>query len=92
MAGPQHRTPEYRAAYKKLKRDQAAGKWLWCVQGMHGSSGSCLHPTRDIAPDQPAHVAHDDSGNVVIGVAHARCNVTDGGQRRHESTPTRWIL
>lgn len=87
MAGPQHRTPEYRAAYKKLKRDQAAGLWLTCVQGLHGSSGTCLHPTRDIAPDQAAHVAHDDTGHHVIGVAHARCNTTDGGQRRHHPTP-----
>lgn len=88
MAGPQHRTPEYRAAYKQLKRDQAAGRWLDCVQGLHGSSGTCLNPTgRAIAPNQPAHVAHDDTGLHVIGVAHARCNTSDGGRRRHHPAP-----
>lgn len=93
MAGPQHRTPEYRAAYKQLKRDQAAGRWLECVQGWHGSSGTCLHPTRAIAPTDAAHVAHDDSGNVIIGVSHALCNVTDGGQRRHlVKAVTHWVL
>lgn len=93
MAGPQHRTPEYRRAYRKLKQDQAAGRWLTCVQGMHGSSGDCLHATRDIAPDTPAHVAHDDTGLVIIGAAHADCNTTDGGQRAHaERQPTRWTF
>lgn len=82
MAGPQHRTPEYRAAYRQLKRDQAAGKWLTCVQGLHGSSGTCLHPSRRIAPTDEAHVAHDDTGQRIIGVAHAKCNWTDGARRR----------
>lgn len=92
MAGPQHRTPEYRAAYKQLKRDQAAGTWLTCAQGMHGSSGTCLHPTRAIAPTDEAHVAHDDNGRVIIGVAHASCNTSDGGKRRGKREPERWIL
>lgn len=93
MAGPQHRTPEYRAAYKQLKKDQAAGTWLWCVQGLHGSSGSCLFSTRDIAPTQAAHVAHDDSGARIIGVSHSKCNTSDGGRRRHRPAPRRaWNL
>lgn len=92
MAGPQHRTPEYRAAYKKLKRDQASGTWLWCVQGLDGSSGTCLYDSRDIPPDAPAHVAHDDSGQAIIGVAHALCNTTDGGQRRHHKPIRRRVL
>ncbi len=77
MAGPQHRTPEYRAAYRQLVRDQKAGKWLWCVQDI------CMHPTRDIAPTDKAHVAHDDTGTVILGPAHQWCNEADGGRRRH---------
>lgn len=94
MADPKYRTPEYRAAYKQLKQDQAQGKWLTCVQGWHGSSGGCLFASRSIAPTAPAHVAHDDSGTRIIGVAHARCNVVDGGQRRHAkvASSSRWIL
>lgn len=100
MADAKYRTPEYRAAYKKLKRDQAVGTWLWCVQGLDGSSGTCLFLTRDISPDQAAHVAHDDSGDRIIGVSHATCNVTDGGRRRHlvsagvaaPAAPNRWTL
>lgn len=89
MAGPQHRTPEYRAARKAYTKAQRAGRWLECVQPV------CLHPTRDIAPDQPVDVAHDDSGTVILGPAHARCNRSDGGKRRHaprEATANRWRL
>lgn len=93
MAGPQHRTPEYRAARKAIDQAQARGQLLECVQGWHGSSGSCLHPSRAIAPTDSAHVAHDDSGTTIIGASHALCNVTDGGQRRHQAKAvTHWVL
>lgn len=82
MAGPQHRTREYRAAYRQLKRDQAAGKWLTCQQPV------CMEPSRAIAPTDKADVAHDDSGDHILGPAHARCNRADGGRRRHRATPT----
>lgn len=88
-----HRTPEHRAERKRINQAQARGQWLTCVQGWHGSSGGCLYPSRDIAPTDEAHVAHDDAGSTVIGPAHALCNVTDGGQRRHANKDvTHWIL
>lgn len=93
MASPKHRTPEHRAERKRITAAQARGEWLVCVQGWHGSSGGCLHPTRDIAPTDEAHVAHNDEGTVVIGPAHALCNTTDGGQRRHvDKDVTHWVL
>lgn len=93
MAGAKYRTPEHRAERKRINAAQARGQWLTCVQGWHGSSGGCLMATRDIAPSDEAHVAHDDSGTVVIGPAHALCNVTDGGQRRHVPKPVNnWPL
>jgi hypothetical protein len=96
MAKPQHRTPEHRAAYREIKRAQAAGQWLRCVQGEQGSSGSCLMPTRDIAPTDAADVAHDDTGTRVIGAAHARCNrseaATRGNRLRGAPEDSRWVL
>lgn len=76
MARAKYRTPEYRAAYAALRAAQARGDWLTCVQPV------CLMPSRDIAPDEPTHVAHDDSGEEILGPAHARCNTSDGGKRR----------
>ena len=87
MAGPQHRTPEYRLARKGYDLAQARGQWLECAQPV------CLMVTRDIAPDQAYDVAHDDSGTVILGAAHPRCNRSDGGKRRHAPrTPNRWAL
>lgn len=87
MSKPQYRTPEYRAERKRIDQAQAQGQWLECHQP------ECVMLTRDIAPDQPAHVGHDDSGTVIIGEVHALCNVTDGGRRRHLApTPRRWDL
>lgn len=86
MAGPQHRTPEYRAERKRIDRAQAAGQWLECVQPV------CLSPTgrgRAIAPTDRADVAHDDTGTTILGPAHARCNRSDGGKRRHHPTHIR---
>ena len=75
MAGPQHRTPEYRAAYRNLKAAQARGEWLVCVQPV------CVMGTRDIAPHEAIDTAHDDSGTVVLGASHMRCNRVDGAVR-----------
>ena len=81
MVGPQHRTPEYRAARKQYDDAQANGEWLTCAQPV------CLHWTRAIAPTEPVHVAHDDSGTVILGPAHARCNTSDGGRRHGRLHP-----
>lgn len=76
MAGPQHRTTEYRLAYRALKAAQRAGLWLTCVEPV------CLMKTRDIAPWMPAHVCHDPSGTVILGPGHRRCNITEVNERR----------
>ena len=92
MAKPQYQTPEYRAAYQDIRKAQAAGQWLICVQPV------CLHPTRDIAPNQAIDVAHDDSGTVILGPAHRRCNRSDGATRGNQmrddnrSGARRWLL
>lgn len=79
MAKAKYRTPEYRAAYAEIRAAQRRGDWLVCAQPV------CLMPTRDIGPDQAAHVAHDDSGEEIPGAAHELCNTTDGGKRGSEA-------
>ena len=79
MAKAKYRTPEYRAAYAALRAAQARGDWLTCVQPV------CLMPSRDIAPDEPAHVAHDDAGEEILGPAHELCNTSDGGTRGNQA-------
>ena len=87
MARAKYRTPEYLAAYAAIRAAQARGDWLVCVQPV------CLMRTRDISPDSAAHVAHDDAGLEILGPAHARCNTSDGGKRRHlDGSDIRWVL
>ena len=78
MAKPQYQTPEYRAAYQDIRKAQAAGQWLICVQPV------CKYSSRDIAPHQAAHVAHNDDGTVILGPAHAHCNTSDGATRGNQ--------
>lgn len=75
MAKPQHRTPEYRKAYVALRRAQQRGEWLRCVEP------DCRMETRDIAPDMPASVSHDESGTVIIGPSHLHCNLHEAAVR-----------
>ena len=91
MAATKYQTREHKAASKRGKQDVARGQG-WCVQGMHGSSGTCVMRSRYIAPGDQWHVAHDDSGTVIIGLAHALCNAIDGGQRSHTPPEDRWAL
>lgn len=86
MAKAKYATPEFKAERKRITAAQARGEWLRCVQPV------CVMGTRDIAPHQPTDVAHDDSGAVILGPAHARCNRRDGGVRRHTVTKRRWKL
>lgn len=89
MAGPQHRTPEYRAAYKKLKAQQARGAWLTCVEPV------CVMPTRAIAPTDRASVSHDTTGTVILGPGHHRCNMREAavrGNQMRAKTPRRRAL
>jgi hypothetical protein len=84
-----YQTPEYRRAYVALKQAQKAGRWLQCVQP------ECVMPSRWISPDQKAHVGHDDSGLVIIGPVHERCNTRDGairGNRMRGLQRRRWAL
>ncbi len=79
MAKSQHRTPEYRAAYKAICQAQAAGMWLVCVEPV------CKRRTRDIAPWQRASVSHDPSGTLLIGpwphASHLGCNLSEAASR-----------
>ncbi|MDQ6524314.1 hypothetical protein RB608_11915 [Nocardioides sp. LHD-245] len=75
MAKPQHRTPEYRAAYKALRSAQAAGQWLSCVEPR------CLKPSRAIAPTERASISHDPSGAVILGPSHLACNLSEAASR-----------
>lgn len=75
VAKAQHRTPEYRAAYRKLKDAQARGAWHTCVEPQ------CLMPSRDIAPTDRASISHDPSGTVIIGPSHLRCNLSEAAAR-----------
>jgi hypothetical protein len=64
--GAQHHTPEYRAARKRLALQIKAGNG-WCAQPI------CVMDARYIPPTTPSldwHVAHDDSGTVILGAAH----------------------
>ena len=91
MVKPQHRTTEYRAARVRLDVEVKAGRG-WCVQP------ECIMTTRYIPPHTPWDVAHDDSGLVILGAAHRRCNRRDGAVRgnkmraRKSVTVRRWRL
>lgn len=92
MAKPQHRTPEYRAAYAELRRAQAAEQWLVCVEPV------CKQPTRDIAPWHRASISHDPTGTVILGPSHLGCNLSEAasrGNRMRSGKPRplrRWVL
>jgi hypothetical protein len=77
MASPQHRTPQHRRAYQAIVKAQAQGRWLTCMQPI------CIMDTRDIPPTCPADVCHDDSGTIILGPGHARCNRHEAGKKRH---------
>lgn len=87
MAKAQHRTPQYRAAYTAIRKLQAAGIALWCVEPR------CLMPTRVIHPSQRASVSHDPTGTVLIGdwphASHLRCNLSEAAIRGNRMRPRR---
>lgn len=88
MAKPQHRTPEYRAAYKAIRAAQAAGEVLWCVEPI------CKFPTREIYPHQRASVSHDPTGTIIIGPSHLSDNLSEAATRgnRMRARPRRLEL
>lgn len=75
MSKPQHRTAEYRLAYQAIKRAQAEGQVLWCVEPV------CKFRTRHIYPHQRASVSHDTSGTVIIGPSHLHDNLSEAAIR-----------
>lgn len=75
MAKAQHRTPEYRAAYRALVNAQRAGQWLTCVEPR------CIKPTRAIAPTERASISHDPTGTLILGPSHLTCNASEGATR-----------
>lgn len=89
MAKPQHRTPEYVAAYKDLKRRQRAGEYLVCAEPV------CTQRTRAIAPTDKASVSHDPTGTVIIGYSHLPCNLGEAarrGNRMRARPPRSWVF
>ncbi len=89
MAKPQHRTPEYRRAYQAIKRAQAAGHTLWCVEPV------CKYRSRAINPWQKASVSHDPSGLHILGPGHLRCNLSEAavrGNKMRAHSRSRWVL
>jgi hypothetical protein len=89
VAKPQYSTPDYRRAYRALRRANQL-RDLDCVQPV------CLYEEagygRTIPVGDPIDVAHDDTGQHILGPAHRYCNRVDGGRRRQHVPPKRWIL
>lgn len=80
MAKAKYQTPEYKTAKRQGQRDIDAGNG-WCREII------CLETSRYIPPGTKSdqwHVAHDHTGTIILGPAHARCNTADGGRRRHK--------
>lgn len=84
MADAKYNDREYRAARARYAREVEAGR-AYCAQPV------CIEADRWIPPG-PFDTAHDDSGTVILGPAHTRCNRVDGGKRRHAAKVTRWSL
>lgn len=91
MAGPQHRTPEHRAAVAQCRRIVDAGNG-WCMEIL------CLVErdggSRYIPPGSDVDAAHDrDNPDQYLGPAHPRCNRAEGGRWRHRKPAVkRWAL
>jgi hypothetical protein len=51
----------------------------------------CVKRSRVITPDMPLHLAHDPTGTIVLGLAHAACNVHEAAvrARRLQQQPAR---
>ncbi len=89
MAKPQHRTREYVAAYKAIKRAQAAGQVLVCVEPI------CKFRSRLISPWQRASVSHDQTGTQLLGPSHLKCNLSEAavrGNKMRAQVRRRWAL
>lgn len=77
---------EQRRKHRRLKehwRPIVAAGHATCQQGIpgNGSSGTCLHRTRRIAPTDPWCLGHRDDRRGWIGPVHADCNQRDAASR-----------
>lgn len=65
------------------RHQQQRKQWALTVNRGEGQCAEvrCLMSTRWIAPGSKWHLAHDETGTVVIGVSHARCNTSEGATR-----------
>lgn len=62
---------------------QERQRWVPVVEAgdAHCAEKRCLMRSRWITPGSKWHLAHDESGTIVIGVSHARCNTSEGATR-----------
>lgn len=85
MADAKYSTREYREARTRYRTLIESGQG-WCAQPV------CVMADRWIPPGADFDTAHDDSGTVILGPAHTKCNRSDGGKRRWRAKVTRWVL
>jgi len=62
---------------KRWKPIVEAGQ-AYCQQGLNGSSGTCLHRSRWIAPGSRWDLGHNDARTGWIGPCHSDCNQRAG--------------
>lgn len=79
-------TADERRKHQRLKehwRPIVAAGQARCQQGIsgNGSSGTCLHPTRQIRPGEHWALGHNDARTAWIGPVHADCNLHDAASR-----------
>jgi hypothetical protein len=84
MVKAQHETPEYRSARQTFAAEVKAGRG-WCCQPV------CIMTSRWIPPGALWDVAHDDTGTVILGPAHRRCNRRDGAIRGNQMRARRYF-
>jgi hypothetical protein len=82
---PKYRTPEYRAAVKRLRAQLARDGTGLCAEIV------CHYRTRTITPDMDLHACHDRRTGQIRGLGHAHCNRTEGARyaRAKQSGQTR---
>lgn len=71
-------SPKYRWAHQQERKRWApvvAAGEAYCVERV------CLLRSRWIRPGSRWHLAHDPTGTVWIGVAHEKCNTSEGAAR-----------
>jgi len=82
-----YRDPAYLATGKRLRAElQRTGQGT-CAERV------CVMPTRLITPAMRLHLCHDETGQHIRGLGHAKCNLSDAGRRaraRQNVSRLRW--